>query len=284
MAIIQKVELKSKKWKTIYLLIIVLLIIGAFIQFFPMLWMLLGTFKTDKELVSAIPTIFPKSWSVKAYTTAFSKYPVWNNVGNTFMLCLSIIVLQVGNSALSAYALSKMRPKFGKQIMLIFLATMMFSGTALLFPLYIMMSQLNLIGSKMALILSSSAWAYTLFLFKNFFDNIPTDLMEAAKIDGASSLRVFSQIVLPLSKPIFAVNILTTFMAVYNDFLYPLMLLPDEKDWTIMIRIYNLDKKGLVPPTNMYVLLVVAVIPVLLIYLFAQKNIVEGISTTGIKG
>ena len=284
MAVIQDIELRTKKGRLTYAIIFALLALGVFVQFFPFFWMIMGTFKTDKELISAIPRLFPANWSAAAYARAFSKYDIWKNVMNTLILCVSIIVLQVGNSALSAYSLSKMQPRFGKQILLIFLATMMFSGTALLFPLYIMMSQLNLIGSKLALILSSGAWAYSIFLFKSFFDNIPSDLMESAKIDGASSMRIFFKIILPLSKPVFAVNILNTFMAVYNDFLYPLMLLPNEKDWTIMIRIYNIDKLGNAPPTSVYVLLVAAVLPVLIIYLLAQRQIVEGISTTGIKG
>ena len=284
MAIIRDVELKTKKGRLVYRLIFVILVIGAFVQFFPLFWMILGTFKTDKELISAIPTLFPKRWSLAAYKNAFEAYDIWRNIGNTLVLCSVTIVLQISNSALSAYSLSKMRPRFGKQILLIILGTMMFSGAALMFPLYIMMADLGLLGSKWALILSSGAWAYTIFLFKNFFDNIPTDLMEAARIDGASNMRTFFSIVLPLSKAVFAVNILNSFMALYNDFLYPLMLLPDEKNWTIMIRIYNLDMVGRVQPTSMYVLLVTAVMPILLVYLLAQRNIAEGISTTGIKG
>lgn len=284
MAVIQNIELKTKKGRLVYGCIFLLLAAGAVIQIFPFFWMIMGTFKTDTELISAIPSLFPEHWSLAAYKEAFSKYDLWKNIQNTVVLCVSVVVLQVGNSALTAYSLSKMHPRFGKQIMLAILATMMFSGTVLLFPLYIMMSSLHLIGSKMALILSSSVWAYTIYLFKNFFDNIPGELMESAKIDGAGNMHIFFKIVIPLSKPVFAVNILNTFMTVYNDFLYPLMLLPDEEDWTIMMRIFNIDSIGSAPPTHMYVLLVVAVIPILLFYLLAQRNIVEGISTTGLKG
>lgn len=284
MAIIQNVELKTCKGKLIYTCIFIFLVIGTFIQIYPFFWMIMGTFKSDNELISAIPSLFPEKWSIEAYIQTFAKYNLWNNILNTIVLCASMVALQVGNSAIAAYSLSKMRPRFGKQILLFFLATMMFSGTVLLFPLYIMMSQMNLIGSKLALVLSSSVWAYSIYLFKSFFDNVPAALTESAKVDGASSIRTFFTIIIPLSKPIFTVNILNTFMAVYNDFLYPLMLLPNEKDWTIMMRIFNLDRLGSAPPSHMYVLLVTAVIPILFIYLFAQRYIVEGISTSGIKG
>ena len=285
MPIIHNIELKTKKGGFIYRAIIAFLAIGAVVQFLPLFWMIVGTFKTDLELIQAVPKVFPANWSVAAYADAFAKYKIWENIWNTVILCVSIILLQVSNSALSAYALSKMRPRFGKQIFLIIIGTMMFSSVALMFPLYIMVAQMGLIGSKMALILSSGAWAYSIFLFKSFFDSIPSELMESAKIDGASDMRIFGTVILPLSKPVFAVNILNTFMAVYNDFAYPLMLLPDKKDWTIMIRLFNIEKMGAaVQPSLLYVLMVVATLPVLIIYLFAQKNIVEGISTTGIKG
>ncbi len=284
MSVIQDIELKSKKGKKLYLGVFILLAVMVVIQFFPMLWMFLGTFKTDAELTSTIPTLFPENWNISNYFEAFAKYDVWKNLWNTAYIIVMVIVIQITNSILSAYALSVMRPRFGTAIQMAFLATMMFSGTALMFPLYIQMTQMGLIGSKWALILSSSAWAYAIVWFKSFFDNIPRDLFEAAKIDGARHLQILGRIVLPLSKPILSVMCVNTFMAVYNDTVFPLMLLPEQKDWTIMIRLFVLNTTGTPKPSYMYVLLVVATIPSLIIYMIAQKNLVEGVSTAGIKG
>lgn len=284
MSVIQDIELKSKKGKKLYIGIFALLAVMVVVQFFPMFWMFLGTFKTDAELTSSIPTIFPEVWNVSNYVEAFAKYDVWNNLGNTVYIIGMILIIQLANSILSAYALSVMKPRFGNAIQMVFLATMMFSGTALMFPLYIQMAQMGLIGSKWSLILSSSAWAYSIVWFKSFFDNIPRDLFEAAKIDGASDMQILGKIVMPLSKPIISVMCVNTFMAVYNDTVYPLMLLPEQKDWTIMIRLFVLNTAGTPQPSHMYVLLVVATIPSLIIYMIAQKNLVEGVSTSGIKG
>ena len=284
MSVIQDIELKSKKGKQLYIGIFVLLAVMVVIQFFPMLWMFLGTFKTDMELTSTIPTIFPEVWNVKNYSEAFEIYDVWENLWNTTYIIGMVLIIQLTNSILSAYALSVMKPRFGGAVQLAFLATMMFSGTALMFPLYIQMAQMGLIGSKWSLILSSSAWAYSIVWFKSFFDNIPRDLFEAAKIDGASDLQILGKIVMPLSKPIISVMCVNTFMAVYNDTVLPAMLLPDQKDWTIMIRLFVLNTAGTPQPSHMYVLLVVATIPSLIIYMMAQKNLVEGVSTSGIKG
>ena len=284
MAVMKSIELKTKKGKCISVLLVGFLSIGAVVQFLPLLWMILATFKTETELTSAIPHVFPATWSFKAYAEAFSKYHIMDNFFNTLIICASVVLLQVSNSAVAGYVLSKLKPRSGGFWYMMFLGTMMFSGTALMFPLYIMMTQLGLIGSKLALILSSSVWAYSIVLFKSFFDNIPQDLVEAASIDGASSLRIFVTMIIPLSKPVLAVNILNTFMAVYNDFLYPLMLLPNEKDWTVMMRLYMMDKLGSIPHNVIYVLMVAVVLPILVLYLFVQKHITEGVSTTGLKG
>ena len=284
MSVIQDIELKSKKGKKLYIGIFILLSLMVIIQFFPMLWMFIGTFKTDPELTSTIPTMFPETWKFSNYKEAFERYDVWKNLWNTVYIIVMSLVIQLTNSIFSAYALSVMKPKIGNAVQMAFLATMMFSGTALMFPLYIQMTQMGLIGSKWALILSSSVWAYSIIWFKSFFDNIPRDLFEAAKIDGANDLQILGRIVLPLSKPIISVMCVNTFMAIYNDTVYPLMLLPDQKDWTIMIRLFVLNTASAPKPSYMYVLLVVATIPSLVIYMIAQKNLVEGVSTSGIKG
>lgn len=284
MAVIQNIELKSKRGKIIKSAIYIFLTVGALVQFFPLVWMFLGTFKTNNELISAVPTIFPEKWSLASYIEAFSKYKIWENLYNTFFICISIIVVQTVTSTLAAFSLSKLKPKCSGVVYMIIMGTQMFSATALLFPTYIMMSKMGLIGNKLSWILTSSAWAYAIVLYKSFFDSIPKDLIEAAQIDGAGTFKQLIHIMIPLSKPIYAVNILNTFMVVYNDFLFPLMLLPNEKDWTLMIRIFAMSNSENVPQNVMYVLLFVTCLPSIIFYLFAQKNIQEGISTSGLKG
>jgi len=284
MAVIQNVELKNPKGKLFLTLIYIILLIGAVVQFLPLVWLFVGTFKTNNELVSAIPKFLPEKWSLDAYIEAFAKYDIWENIYNTVFMCVSIIVVQTVTSTLAAFSFSKLKPRCGGFVYMLMLGTQMFSTTALLFPTYIMMTKMGLIGSKASWILTSSAWAYAIVLYKNFFDNIPKDLVEAAQIDGAGTFRQILHIIIPLSKPIYAVCILNTFMAVYNDFLFPLMLLPNEKDWTLMIRIFALDNAGGVKQNVMYVLLFVTCIPSIVFYLMAQRNIQEGVSTSGIKG
>lgn len=284
MAILSGVETRKPKYRILTIAIYIFLIVFAVVQFLPITWMALGTFKTNNELISSVPTLLPENWSLDSYREAFDKYSIGTNIFNTFFICIAIIVLQTFTSTLAAYALSKVKPKCGKVVYLILLGTQMFSVTALLFPTYILFSKMGLIGSKWGWILSSGAWAYAIVLYKSFFDGIPDEILEAADIDGANTAQKIIRIIIPLAKPVFAVNILNTFMTVYNDFLFPLMILPEEKDWTIMIRIFMMERGGITPLNVLYVMLFVACVPSIIFYLIAQKQIQEGVSTTGIKG
>lgn len=284
MAIITAVETKKPLYRVAYAFLLVGLSLLAILQFFPMVWMIIGGFKTDLELISPTFQLFPERWMVENYITAFTQYNFGKNIYNTAYLIIAIMVIQISNSALSAYSLSKIKPKGGKVIYMYFIATMMFSSTALLFPLYILCSAMGLIGSKWALIIASSTWAYCIFLFKNFYDGVPIELFEAAEIDGCGRFKSFTNILLPLAKPVMVVCIVQTFNTVYNDFLYPLMMLPHDKDWTIMIRIFNLDRVGNQSKAVLYVLMTVSTLPCLVVFMYTQKDIAQGISMTGIKG
>lgn len=284
MAILLESERKSKKSKALYAANITFLSLLAVVQFMPLYWLFIGTFKTNTELQSAIPTFLPNEWLLEAYKIAFTKYNVWNNVVNTIIMCVSIILLQTFTSTLAAYSLSRVKTKCSNFCYTFIIATQMISVTCLLFPTYILMVKVGLIGNKLSWMLTSSAWGYAIVLYKNFFDSIPHSLFESAEIDGAGIGRQIISILLPLSKPIFAVNILNTFMAVYNDFLLPTMMLPDQKDWTLMMRVFYMDKAGDADPNVMYVLLFITTIPSILFYLLAQKNIVQGVASSGVKG
>ena len=281
MAVIQEVEYKRKKW--IKYLIYTVLSVGLVVQFLPITWLFLGTFKTAKELTSTVPTVLPASWQLDNYRELFEKMDFMTHIVNTVIMCVSIIVVQTITSTLAAYSLSKVQPKCSGFLYMLILGTQMISATMLLFPTYIMMVKMGMIGNKLSWVLTSSAWGYAIVLYKSFFDNIPKDLMEAAKIDGAGTSRILTRIILPLSKPVYAVCILNTFTAVYNDFLFPMMLLPGQEDWTLMMRVFSMEKVS-TAIERLYPALFITCIPSIVFFLFAQKNIQEGISTAGIKG
>jgi len=271
-----------------YYLLILLLCIGIPFQIFPYIWMLSNMFKTSLEIIQIPPTFFPNEFFWSNISDTFQKYDLLNNIKNTFVLCAGVLAVQLPISALAAYALSKLKPKGAKILLLFFLGTMMINEQALMWPTFLMMLDfpiihVNLIDNFWSVILAFSAWGWAVFIFKGFFDAQPNDLLEAAQIDGATSLKCFTRIILPLTKPVFAVVGLNTFMAVYSQFLFPLILLPSEKMWTIMIRIYS-AQQGIATWNNVMVMLTMATFPILILYFFVQKYIVEGVSLTGLKG
>ncbi len=288
MPALQPIERKSPRGKVTYAIIMVILAIGIPLQIFPYLWMTSGMFKSNREITRAIPTLLPENPIWNNVPTVFEKFNLGQNIVNTMILCIGTILIQCTISILAAYALAKLRPKGSKYVLLFFVGTMMINEQAIAIPTYLMFQNflgtgVSLINNFWSLLLAFSAWGWAIFLLKGFFDGLPTDLLESARIDGAGSLQVLVSIVLPLSKPVLAVIILNTFMAVYNQFLFPLILLPDSSKWTIMIRIYA-AQKGSATWNQTMVLLTFSTIPVLLVYIFAQKYIVQGITMTGLKG
>ncbi|MDR0396416.1 MAG: carbohydrate ABC transporter permease [Oscillospiraceae bacterium] len=288
MAALHPIERKTMKGRVTYWVIIAVLCVGVPIQIFPYLWMLSGVFKSNREIMRAVPTLIPKTPVFNNIPETFAKYNLMQNFWNTMILCGGTILIQCSISILAAYSLAKLKPRGSRFVLLFFLGTMMINEQAIAIPSYLMFNNflgtgLNLINNFWSLLLAFSAWGWSIFLLKGFFDGLPGDLLESARIDGAGPMGILLRIVMPLSKPVLAVIVLNTFMAVYNQFMFPLILLPDSNKYTIMIRIYA-TQKGSATWTNVMVLLSFATLPVLLVYLFAQRYIVQGISMTGLKG
>ncbi len=288
MPALQPIERKTAKGKITYGVIILILCVMIPLQVFPYLWMVSGMFKSNREIMRAIPTLIPETPVFDTIPGVFGQYNLMTNFINTLILCGGTILIQCTISVLAAYALAKLKPKGSRYVLLFFVGTMMINEQAIAIPTYLMFQNfmgtgVNLINNFWSLLLAFSAWGWAIFLLKGFFDGLPTDLLESARIDGAGSMQVLLRIVLPLSKPVLAVVLLNTFMAVYNQFLFPLILLPDSTKWTIMIRIYAAQKSNATWNQSM-VLLTFSTLPVLLVYILAQKYIVQGITMTGLKG
>jgi len=283
MPIIQDTELKRGKGRFAYTLIIIILLVGIPLQLLPHAWMFFGMFKGKLEVIAFPPKLFPTIFLWNNIPETFRAFSLWHNILNTVLLCGGTILIQIPISAFCAYGLSKCRIKGANKYLLFFIGTMMISNQATIIPTFLMMNQCKLINSLWSVILSFSAWGWMVFLFKNFFDGIPDALLEAARIDGASSMAIFLRIVCPLSLPVFSIAILNTFNAVYSQFMVPLMLLPNKVKWPLMVQIYTATCSA-IPWNQIMVLLSVASLPLVVVYVICQKNIVQGIVMTGLKG
>ncbi|MFD2115159.1 carbohydrate ABC transporter permease [Paenibacillus yanchengensis] len=205
---------------------------------------------------------------------------------NSMFVTVASIASQLILGGMAGYALSHLvrsnRLKFW--LVMFFLGTIMIPDVAILLPLYMTMEKLNLINSLWAVILPHTAWGIVIFLFKGFFDQLPKELMQAARIDGASEIRTFTQMVLPMSIPIFTIVGLMTFIPVWNEFMWPLIVLKNPESWTFTVALNDLQTRSNVRQNVIMASAAISMIPLLILFSTCQKYIEKGISFTGVKG
>jgi multiple sugar transport system permease protein len=194
---------------------------------------------------------------------------------NTVIYCALAIVLALTINPLAAYAMSRFKIPSAYIILLFFLSTMAFPPMVTAIPNFLMLRRLGLLNTFAALVLPGMANGYAIFLLKGFFDSQPRELYESAQIDGASEWTLFWQIAMSLSKPILAVIALQAFTMAYSNFMFAFVVCQDEKMWTLMVWLYQLQQRS--GQAVMYASLIIAAIPTFLIFLFCQNIIMRGI-------
>jgi ABC-type glycerol-3-phosphate transport system permease component len=194
---------------------------------------------------------------------------------NTLIYCLLSILVAITVNPLAAYALSRFKPRLTYQMIMLFMLTMAFPAMVMGIPNFLMLKRLNMLNTFWALILPAAADGYFIFLLKGFFDSLPKELYESARLDGAGEFRMFWQFTLYLSKPILAVIALSAFNAAYRNFLFAFIVCQDQSMWTLMVHIYQLMQRA---SQNVgYAALVIAAIPTLAVFVFFQNIIIKGI-------
>jgi len=204
-------------------------------------------------------------------------------IGNSLFVTIVSVLLQLIVGGMAGYALSRLVNNVWAGILTIFfVATIMIPEVAILVPLFLIIEKLNLVNSLWGIILPHAAWGIVIYLFKGFFDQLPGELLQAARIDGAGEMKVFSRIIVPMSYPIFTVVGVMTFIAVWNEFLWPLVVARKEVVWTFTVALNDFQSTK---DANMVMAtLVISTIPLLLLFVFCQKLIEKGTSWTGVKG
>jgi ABC-type glycerol-3-phosphate transport system permease component len=230
---------------------------------------------------------FISAWvNAGEFDTSVNKLGFGRFIVNSIFVSFMVILAQLSISSLAGYSLSKLvTGKLGKLILLFFLATMMIPFIATLLPMYIIFNDFGLLNTLWALILPSTSWGFAIYLFKGFFDKLPNDLRDAARIDGASEINTFVRIMVPLSKPVFGVISLWSFLAVWNEFMWANITIQKPALWTYTVALYKIQQgSGSFAPNESMALNVIAIVPTLFIMLIFQKSIQKGIALTGIKG
>lgn len=260
------------------------LIILAFIALFPFIWMISTSLKGSAEAFAYPPTLIPEVFHWENYKEAMEALPFPRAYWNSIKLAVIIVIGQVITSSMAGYALGKLQFRGHKVVFAGFIGVMMVPTTVTSIPLFIIMSRAGLVDTHLSIILMSVAYMpMGVFLCRQFIMGLPNDLMEAAIIDGAGFGRIFYKIILPLIKPALASLAIFSFMWNWNNFYTPLIFLNSEDKFTVPLLLNMFKGKYTVDWSLIMAASTIAVIPVLVVYLFAQKHIIEGIALTGTK-
>lgn len=266
------------------LLVQVILIVMAVLALFPFLWMISTSLKGSEEAFAYPPKLIPEVFRWGNYKKAMTALPFAGAYLNSLKLAVINVTGQVITSAMAGYALGKLKFRGSEVVFGGFIAVMMVPYTVISIPLFLIFSQLNLIDTHLSIILMTAAYMpMGVFLCRQFIMALPEELMEAGIIDGANYGYMFFKIVLPLVKPALASLGIFSFMWNWNSFYTPLIFLNSQDKFTVPLLLNMFKGKYTVDWSLIMAASTIAVIPVLIVYLFAQKYIIEGITITGLK-
>lgn len=264
-----------------YYAVAVLLALIALVPFF---WMISTSLKSRGALMSIPIEWIPAEPTLDAYTTVFERFPFFQTILNSLFISVSYTVITLFSASLAAYAFTKIRFKGSGFLLGVYLATMMIPTQVTMIPLFVVMNQMGLINHYASVILPSVFKPFAVFMLVQQMRTIPGDYMDAARIDGASVFGIYRNVILPLCVPTLATLAITTFMESWNDYLWPLLMLTDRSKMTLPIALSTLNGQYSTEYNVLMAGSLISMIPIILIYIFAQKYFKNGLMAGGIKG
>lgn len=261
-----------------------ILIVAAVVLMFPFVWMLSGSFKDNLEVVRMPPNLIPDTFKFSNYVEITKYFPIYRFLGNSVGVSLVTTVAQIVVCAMAAFVFAKIPFRGRETLFVLYLITMMIPMQVTMTPLFIVFQKLHLTNTYLGLILPGIFSAYGTFLLRQHIMTIPDPLIEAARMDGASYLRVFVNIILPLSKPALATLAIFAFMASWNNFLWPLIITSDKELMTLPIGLSKLQGRWATEWNILMAGNVISFIPIFIVFLFASKYFIKGMTMSGVKG
>ena len=249
----------------------------------PLVWLLVSSFKSDADVIKWPPIFFPTQWLTVQYKYVMDAIPVLRMLGNTIVFATGVTVISLIFDSMAAYAFARMRFRGRNVLFGIILLTMMIPFQVVMIPLYLEEFNLKILNTYAGLILPRAASAYGIYMLTSFFTGIPKSLDEAARIDGMGEWKIYSKIILPLSKPALVTLGIYHFMNNWNDLLYPMMLTTSVDMRTLSAGLAILVGSNSIRFGPTLAATVISVAPLLILFLFGQRFFMEGIATSGMK-
>ena len=260
-----------------------LLFLGLAITLAPFIWMISTSFKSSESVFTFPPQWIPKHPTIEQYQTLFREVNFLQFFKNSVIVAFGITLFSLFLNSLGGFAFAKHKFPGREKIFALLLATMMVPGQITMIPVFLMLKTVGLINSYWGLIIPAGASAFGIFLMRQFITTIPTDLIESARIDGCSEFRIYWTIILPLCKPVLAALGIFTFMGSWNAFLWPLIIMIKENMYTLPVALANLSGQHATKFGLLMAGAVVVVIPVLIVFIVAQRYVIKGVAVTGLK-
>jgi multiple sugar transport system permease protein len=260
----------------------VVLLAGAALTSLPFFWMIFSSLKPRSESVAYPPSLLPKQPTLENFGELFVELNFSRYLLNT------IIVVAIGFigmllMAMAGYAFAKFKFRGREPMFLLVLATMMIPAQVTMIPTYLILNSMGLTNTLVGIALPTLVSAFSIFLFRQFMTTIPDEMLEAARIDGASEVRIFVSIVVPVSKPIFAVQTVLTFIAGWNSFLWPLVMANEQSKYTLSVGLALLNQQVSTNPSLQMAGAALMVVPILIVFIIFQRHIVQGFTLSGLK-
>ena len=272
----------ARKSRSLTVLIGIVLAIGALITAFPFIWMLAASIKPQRESTDFPPSVLPKEPTLQYFQVLFTELDFGRYLVNTIVVVL-IGMIGLLFMAMAGYAFAKFDFRGKRWMFFLVLATMMVPVQVTMIPTYLILNQMKLTNTLIGIALPTLVSGFSIFLFRQFMTTIPTEMLEAARLDGAGEFRTFWQIVLPMSKPILAVQIVLTFIGGWNSFLWPLIIASDQKLYTLSVGLSLLNQQLAVNPSLQMAAASVMVIPILVVFVIFQRYVIQGFALSGLK-
>jgi multiple sugar transport system permease protein len=261
-----------------------LLLLGAGLTLFPLLWMLSVSFMSGMEATRFPPPMWPDAPTLEHYRTLFARLNLGRYLFNSAFLALTVTAISLLLSSMAGYAFAKLRFAGRERLFRMLLASMVLPAQVAMLPLFLMLKELGLVNTYGGVIVPGMASLFGIFLIRQHARSIPDSLLDAARTDGAGEFRIFWSIVLPLCKPILVTLALFTFMGAWNDFMWPLIVLSDDALQPLPVALASLMGEHVQDTELMMAGSVLTILPVLLVFLALQRYYIQGLMLGGVKG
>ena len=259
-------------------------IVLAVIALIPFLWMISTSLKSRGALMSIPIEWIPSEPTLDGYAKVFSRFPFLRTIGNSLLISVAYTLITLISASMAAFAFAKLRFRGSGAILSVYIATMMIPTQVTMIPLFVVMNRLGLIDSYASVILPSMFKPFAVFLLVQQMKTIPNDNIDAARIDGAGLFQTYRKVALPLCIPTLATLAVTTFMESWNDYLWPLLMLTDRNKMTLPIALSTLNGQYSTEYNVLMAGSLISMIPIIIIYIAAQKQFKSGLMAGGIKG